>query len=361
MKHSRIAAIGLAVVLAVVLLAPAAVKVAEAKDFRLTVATGHPAGAAVWVNRVRDFFIPEATKRAAAAGHKLIFNQAYGGSVAKIGAVLEAVEGGTADMGLVCTVFEPTKLYMNSYCYYVPFGTSDIVMNAKLTLKLYDEFPWLKQVYEKYNQKLIGTGPCASYDLITKFPVRKIEDIKGHKITAAGPNLPWIECVGGVPVQGNLTEWYTGLQTGVYEGIIIFPDSMVGFKFYEQANYYTRVGFGAVHVIALTVNMDVFKSMPPELQKIITEVGYEYSLDMAQATLIKHNKSLEIMKEAGTNMSNLPYEEKVRWANLMPNFAQQAVDKARSMGIPDPDKILNSWMEMQEKEGHKWPRKWVIK
>jgi TRAP-type C4-dicarboxylate transport system substrate-binding protein len=107
--------------------------------------------------------------------------------------------------------------------------------------------------------------------------------------------------------------------------------------------------------------MDVFKSMPPKLQKIITDVGYEYSLDMAQATVNKHRKSLEVMKQAGTKMSDLPYEEKTRWANLMPNFAQQAVDKARSMGIPDPDKILNAWMEMQEKEGHKWPRKWVIK
>ncbi|MFH1091013.1 MAG: C4-dicarboxylate TRAP transporter substrate-binding protein [Pseudomonadota bacterium] len=362
MKHSRIAVIGLAVILAVVFLAPAAVKVAEAKDFKLTIAAGHPAGAAVWINRLRDFFVPEVTKRAAAAGHKVEFNQAYGGAVAKIGFVLEAVESGTADMGLIGTVFEPTKLYMHNFCYYVPFGTSDVIQNTKLSLKLYEQIPWLSEMMEKnYNQKRLAIGTCASYDLLTKFPIRKIEDLKGHKITAAGPNLPWVECVGGVPVQGNLTEWYTGLQTGVYEGCMAFPDSFVGFKFFEQAKYYSAVGFGSVHVLVICMNLDVFKSLPPELQKIFLEVGSEYPMDLAQATVVKAKESLEIMKKAGVDMYEFPNEERAKWANLMPDFANQAVEKAKSMGIPEPDKILRTWVELQEQDGYKWPRKWVIK
>jgi hypothetical protein len=96
---------------------------ALAKDYKLTVVAGHPP-IFLWVTLCRDFFIPEVDKRLAEAGgqHKIIWNQAYGGTVAKIGGALEAIEEGIADMGFVGTIFEAPKMPLHNVTYMTPFG-----------------------------------------------------------------------------------------------------------------------------------------------------------------------------------------------------------------------------------------------
>src|SRR5210317_1840718 len=78
---------------------------AQAKTYKLTSAAGHPP-IFLWVTLTRDFFIPEVDRRLAEAGgkDKITWNQAYGGTVAKLGGVLEAVEEGIVDIGFVGTI-----------------------------------------------------------------------------------------------------------------------------------------------------------------------------------------------------------------------------------------------------------------
>jgi hypothetical protein len=57
---------------------------AWAKNYKITVVAGHPP-IFLWVTLCRDFFIPEVDKRLQEAGgkDKIIWNQAYGGTIAK--------------------------------------------------------------------------------------------------------------------------------------------------------------------------------------------------------------------------------------------------------------------------------------
>ncbi|MEJ2096957.1 MAG: hypothetical protein P8Y38_07420, partial [Deltaproteobacteria bacterium] len=100
---------------------------ASAKDYKLTVVAGHPP-IFLWVTLCRDYFIPEVDKRLQAAGgkDKIEWNQAYGGTVAKIGGALEAIEEGIADMGFVGTIFEAPKMPLHNVTYKTPFGTDNI-------------------------------------------------------------------------------------------------------------------------------------------------------------------------------------------------------------------------------------------
>ena len=66
---------------------------AVAKNYKITVVAGHPP-IFLWVTLCRDYFIPEVNKRVEKLGHKIEWNQAYGGTVAKIGGALEAIEEG---------------------------------------------------------------------------------------------------------------------------------------------------------------------------------------------------------------------------------------------------------------------------
>ncbi len=335
---------------------------AHAKKIRLTIGSGHPADAAIWVGSVRDFFAPEVKKRVKEkTGDDIEWVDAYGGSVAKLGGVLEAVQDGVLDVGYIVYPFEPTKLFLHNWCYYVPFGSPDVLQVARVSQKLHDEFPYLREVFEKqYNQKFLGTGTISSYHLVTTFPWKNVDELKGKKIAAAGPNLPWIKAVGAVPVQSNLNEAYTSFQTGVYQGWIMNIDATVGFKLHEVAPNFALTGFGACAVGAIVINLDRWKGLSKEIQEIMLQVGREYNAVEAKAALAKGDRGIEVMKKAGTKIYDVPFEVKASWAKGMADIPDEKAKEADKMGMPG-SKVLKAYLDELEKEGYKFPRRWQIK
>lgn len=155
----------------------------------------------------------------------------------------------------------------------------------------YDAVPWLTEQFQsEYSQVLLGLHCWDNYHLGTTDPWDTVDDLKGVKIGGAGPNLPWLEFTGAVPIQSTLPMGDLSLQTGVYHGWLMFASAYLGFKFYEPAPNYTLIGFGAMGVNALTMNKRKFDSLPLDPQKIMLDVGRAYE-DQAGASLNGRQKA----------------------------------------------------------------------
>ena len=334
---------------------------AQAETFRLTIGSGHPADGAIWVGAVRDFFAPEVKKRVESrTPHKIEWVAAYGGSVAKLGEVMDAVQNGLLDVGLIVIPFKP-KLFIHNFSYFSPFGSPDIFQVAKVGGIVFDRVPFLKEVFEKqFNQKFLSYGTSSSYHVASNFPIKKVDDLKGKKIVGAGPNLPWIRSAGATPVQMGLGELYTGIQTGVTQGALITVDMNSGFKIYEVAKHFTLVDFGAVVGNTTTVNLDRWKKFPKEIQEIMVEVGKQHTMVETRMTKEKEAAGIEILKKAGVNMPVLSFEGKKQWANLMPEIPDQMAKDADKRGLPG-SLVMKTYLDELEKDGFKFPRRWVIK
>ena len=141
------------------------------KTYKITVATGHPP-IFLWVTLLRDYFIPEVNKRLEAAGakDKIEWNQAYGGTVAKIGGVLEAIEEGIVDMGFVGTIFEAPKMPLHNISYMTPFGSPDIFKVVDTMAELQAKIPAVADEWTKYNQVYLGGVGLDTYGILTNFP-----------------------------------------------------------------------------------------------------------------------------------------------------------------------------------------------
>src|SRR3970040_965217 len=303
-------------ILAALLAAVAApVSVAHAETFRLTIGAGHPVPAAWWVAPMQTFLQVEVKKRVEQkTPHKIEWVEAYGGSVAKLGEVLEAVENGLLDMGDVHVPFEPSKLLAYNFGYFVAFGTEKVVQAGIAARKVFDAYPQLRTNLEKrFNQVDIATGAVTNYNLVTTFPWTKVEQLSGRKIAAAGPNIPWLQAVKAVLVQSNLKQAYTSLQTEVYDGWIMIPDATYSFKLHEVARNYTITSFGAIPNTLITMNRTTWKKLPKEIQEIFLEVGREYTKVQTEASQIKGEQAIQSMKNAGTTVRELSWEEKVKW------------------------------------------------
>lgn len=351
------------IVFAVMLAGLTVTEAAAQQKIPLTIGSGHPAGPAIWVGTIKDFLVPEVNRRLQQRGNRyqIDWREAYGGTVAKLEDVLEAIESGLLDMGLVAYPFEPTKLFLHNFSYYVPFGTPDPMQAFRVGVRLHKQIPYLSEVFEQqYNQIFLATTAINNYNLVSTFPVRKVEDLRGHKIAAAGPNLPWVSAVGAIPVQGNLNEAYTSLQSGLYEGWVMFVDGTWGFKLYEVARNYTFTNFGAIVVGAITVNKDTWGKLPDEVRVVLREVSEEYGVKQVEAGLKKQERGLEAMKQAGTAFHPLPFNELQKWANALPNIPQQKADEANAKGMPGTA-VIRGYIEGLAADGFKFPRRWTVK
>jgi len=213
---------------------------------------------------------------------------------------------------------------------------------------------------DKFNQRLIALIADNGYNLGTNFEWSKVSDLKGKKLAGAGLNLKWLEYAGAVPVQGALPEAYTGMQTGVYLGWIMFPSGWVNFKLYEQGKYYTEVGFGAITWHGLTMNKARFAKLPKEVQDIIVQVGREYEALTGTVNEENYPKQMEQMKSLGAVVKSVPDSVRVDWANSLKGWPQEKATELDKQGLP-ASQVLKLTLEEAERLGHKWPVRYQVK
>ncbi|MEM0906892.1 MAG: C4-dicarboxylate TRAP transporter substrate-binding protein [Pseudomonadota bacterium] len=334
---------------------------ALADTITLRIGSGHPNGPAVYVADTSNFFVEEVKRRVAEeTDHEIVFVEGYGGAIAGVAETLEAVQNGILDIGSYCMCFEPAKLFLHNFPYYAPFGPQDSEEQMRAVRAVYDAVPWLtEQFTERYGQILLGLHGWDNYHLGTTDPWDTVEDLDGVKIGGAGPNLPWLEFAGAVPVQSTLPDGYLSLQTGVYNGWLMFPSAYLGFKFYEPAPHYTLIGFGAMGVNALTMNKRKFDSLPEDVQQIILEVGRAYEDQAGAALNARQQTGLDGLKEVGAEIKVLPDEVRAGWASSLAAFPDQQAKEADSRGMPGTE-VIKAYLEAVAQSGYAWPHNYTI-
>ncbi|MGE0253943.1 MAG: C4-dicarboxylate TRAP transporter substrate-binding protein [Alphaproteobacteria bacterium] len=349
---SGIAAAGLA-------LALAGGGTAAADTFSFRVASGHAPGTP-YVVMMSEQFVPRIKAKLEALGHKVTFNEAYGGSLVKTAETMEGVQDAIVDIGGYCFCFEPANLFLNSYPLWMPFDMPNADGGLKLARAVYAEVPELAGAFGKYNQKLLWLFTFDSYGLFSSFPWKVLGDLKGHKLAGAGPNLPWIERAGAVPVQMPLPEMYQAIKTGITEGTLLPPAAGVPFKLYEAAPYFAKAGFGSKAFHGITVNTKKWDGLPPAVQKAILEAAKETEDFSAPWVDNKEASDLDAIRKGGGTVLEVAPEVKKAWAEVLADLPDLKAKEADAKGLPG-SKTLRLAVDHAEKLGHKWPVRYVIK
>ena len=333
---------------------------AVAETFKLRIGAGHPVQGIAHVTAVQDFFMPEVNKRLEPLGHKIEWTAAWGGSIAKLPETLEATKSGLLDVGVINIPFHSATLFTNNFPFFFPFQPSDHVQAVKAVRATYDEVKWLYEVFEKrYNQKHLGIGQNGDYGIGARFEIKKFEDLKGNKIGAAGPNLNWFRNTGVVGVQSNLNEGYNAMQTGVYQGFVIFPGPYFGFKLHEVGKYYLDAGLGAPAAIALTINLDTWKKLPKPVQDVMVAVGREYDVVNAQMQQKADIEGLQKLKDNGVIVTKLAPSEKAKWAVSIADLPNDMAKDANKRGEPG-SQVFKAYISNLKKAGFTFPADYKI-
>lgn len=323
----------------------AGMSLAQAETFKVTFSAGHGTQLP-WIRMIKEFYMPEVDKRLLAAGgkHAIAWTEAFGGTLAKIGGELDAVESGIAEMGFVYTIFEAAKLPLLGVCFMAPFGSDDPRVVSKIITEMHDEMPEIAGQWLKHKQIFLGAVTTDTDYILTTFPVNSLADLKGRKMGASGSLSLWAAGAGAVPVQGDFATHFNNIKTGVYDGLIAFTTGMYPAKLHQVAPTATRIDLGSMTIGALTINKAFHDKLPPEVQKIIKDVGREYTVKIADQLMTLAAGFEKKMAEEGAKFSRLPPEERKKWANTMPNIAKNWVETNEKRQVPAA-KVLAVYMK----------------
>lgn len=317
----------------------------------LRIGAGFPLNGSIWLEPIKSHFMPEVDKALESTNYRINWIENWG-TVAKPGEEMEAIQDKILDVGFSTAAFEPRHLMISSMVFNTPFSSSDPEVIAEVFLKLWDKYKEYPGEYEKTNAKLLGIGVSESYQLITKFPINTLDDLKGKKIAGASANHKWLLAGGATPVQSSLPEAYQSISSGVYDGFVVFPSPMVGYKLYEVAPYLTKVNFGSMNLGGLVANMDTWNKLPKEVQAAFEKAGKVYTHELAKKS--KSDENFEVMKKHGVKISELSAEDISRWAKQLVYMPQSYAKELNKAGLPGSD-IMKSFIQMQKDAGHKFP------
>jgi TRAP-type C4-dicarboxylate transport system substrate-binding protein len=328
---------------------------AKAANFNMTMVSGHGTQLP-WIRMLQDFYIPEVNKRLDGK-HTIKFQEAYSGTIVKLGGELNAVRQGVADIAHVYTIFEPANLPLLQVTHVTPFSVASVPVLSRVIVEMNHEMKELQAQWQKQNQLFLGAVVADSVQLFTKKPIKSIDELKGVKVGASGTLSLWANGIGMVPVQGDFSTHYNNLKTGIYDSLLAFITGTYPIKVHEVAPHMNKLDFGATSIGAVTINLDTWKRMPPEVQKALREVGDEYSRRLAD-TLTKLTSTFEanMTKEGGT-IAVMPPEERTKWANTMPNIAQDWVKRNEERGLP-AGAVLKTYTAKLRAAGERPMRDW---
>ena len=135
---------------------------------RITVIDAY-APTALWVRVFMNYYMPEVDRRLAEAGnYEIDWNSAFSGTVAKTGGVLEALQYGLADIGIITSPFHPDKVPFYNISFVTPLVTADIGLVARTVDEIVDRYPELRQEWNDYNQVfLTAAGAIDTYQVLS--------------------------------------------------------------------------------------------------------------------------------------------------------------------------------------------------
>jgi TRAP-type C4-dicarboxylate transport system substrate-binding protein len=244
----------------------------------------------------------------------------------------DLVRSGVADMGWAFPSWTPGKFPMTSVLE-LPFLFENATQAALVSQEMYELH--LKEEYKEVHLlTLSNTGPT---DIImSKEPVRKLEDMKGKKIRALGA-IPTriIQNLGAVPVPLSIIDMHEGLERGTIEGSMIGTQPIKTYQLMEVIKYVTDA---AIHsqVFYYVMNKKKWMSISEKDRKAIMEISGIKLAKMGGNNF--HREDIDtktnFLKKFNIKVIKLSKEERARWKGKVKPVIDWWIKDMESKGLP---------------------------
>jgi TRAP-type C4-dicarboxylate transport system substrate-binding protein len=191
---------------------------------------------------------------------------------------------------------------------------------------------------------LYVTNPGPLVFLMVSKPVKALEDLKGLKIRAVGQMSDVVKSLGGLPVPLQMPDVYDALRRSVIDGVTVDLSTLKYWKFAEVVKYVTASWqLGGGYTFYWVMNKNKWNSLPPDLQKIVTEVADEAREKQAGLWDQMDIEGRDLFKKGGGEVISLSDAEAGKWIKAVEPVIADYKKSMVSKGHKDAE--VDEWLK----------------
>jgi len=262
-------------------------------------------------------------------GGKVAVQTFPGGTLLGAKNMLDGVIAGTADIGCLCMAYQPGRFLITN-AISLPLGISNTEV-ASLTL--WDLFKKYKpNAFDKV--KVLTVFTCAPSNIMSKVPVRSLQDLKGLSLRAPGSNAPIFKAWGANQVGMPMSQTPEALQKGVVQGLFSSLEVLMDFKFAEITKFVTFTNT-VVFPFAVVMNMDKWNSLPKDVQQVMEGLATQQAA-WTGAYMDRHVQESIAWSKKNQNVEFivLPEGELAKWNQLLEPITANWIQTNAAKGLP---------------------------
>lgn len=276
-----------------------------------------------------------------------------GGSLLKGTGMYKGIEVGMADLGFAHIYYTPGRMPVTELAG-LPIGSPSAWVNSHALNDFYFEF----QPKEFDKVKVLWMSGTVTDSLITKKPVRKIEDLKGLKIRAPGIVGQIVKSLGGSPAPTPIMELYDALAKGVLDGVYGNYEIIKAFRLHEVTKYATTCWqMGAAFPFYTIMNKKSYNKIPSDLKEVFDNVCGEYRERYALMwNEIEFGGKIAGLQK-GMEFINIPDEEAAKWEKAVTPVIENQVKKLVGKGFSESE--VRGWISYLKERNDYYTKKQI--
>ncbi len=277
---------------------------------------------------------------------KVKFKWFPGGTLAKAAQTYDAAKTGLADMAMPMALWTVESQFPVSTVVILPFMTDNAVQVADLYYRAFQAIPEIRKEYG--GLKVLGFHTTELVNLDMKdAQVKTYEDLAGKKVwPGSAIGVKCVKLWGAVPRLTKIEDLYMSLQRGALSGCAFPWVALKAFRLTEVTASHTVLNFTAGQN-PIVMNLDKWKSLPPDVQKVFEELAPSIGL-LVGKVFAKYGSRIEgALKKRGDFIYHPTPEEKAQWKEKVMPVYQGWVKQVTAKGV-DGEAILKKVLALAE-------------
>ena len=178
-------------------------------------------------------------------------------------------------------------------------------------------------------------GPNAMF---TKFPVRKMEDLKGKKMRAGGPQALFHQAMGGAPVAMGGGDIYTAIKLGTIDGTYWDTGGIDDMSFHEVIKYAAQPGWCPAQHQEIYMNLGKWNALTQWQKDRINGIFKSTYFETSKLHEDGVKGALDTLKKAGGEVIQFAPEEIKRMREksisvVWPKIAEKSARNAKGVEL----------------------------
>lgn len=258
---------------------------------------------------------------------RMVIEHHSAGAIVPNNEIFPSVKKGIIELGYATPGYWKTDIPLSQLCA-LPFT----FVNYWEVLYFFKKLGFEKMLQEEVakHDLLYFSDHVIPVEIVSKKPIRTIDDFKGKKIRTYGNFARYISLLGASPVSAPGPEIYTGLATGVFDaahwGAAVGAESLA---LYEVCKYHILPSLSLGTEEGWYVNKKALEKLPKDIQEILkTTLEEQFWIRSVEYAYNEQVTLSRVQQKRGVEVITLPPDSQKKMAES----ATKIWDEVATMG-----------------------------